>query len=1256
MVVKDTERSSTSEVPFFSSVEVSFCIHKIRNRTKYEMIPLNDPSLSSTADFLKKYDPNSAIRKVAGLLTVPELHANTFRIETLVHLATAHCQGPSDLRSPQIKKLLNGRLHLAQIAHLEDPPEDVFITNVETPKGNFLLFQSIWESNDYFAQIVTDLLHDSGAPPEYRKLITPIYSLLTLSDCLAKRTGLKRWTSTQSQSKGTVRLPKANQILKRAEDVTFSATDLSTLGIEQTSLEPFILNGQNRQNLNSETIGHSSLEQCPLVELNDELVIALPHAVSPAIRRFVLTSLREIGHIRKFSLALAKRQALQVTDIGLRALSGNTEYLTPISPVGEVPSHHTWLLKYDTDKYIHIVLLHDHMDRLYEHGLGSFLEYTNEEEETLHRYLYSVSQAYSSFPDFSEGITIVIFGGLGRGIKIGIPELSNSWSYSFLLISDFIMLASYARTRVPSYLKFVKYKKWAEDKGITFLNINGDFSLYCFWLRNNFQLVPEESPIAPRSKIWPGIDFVQTIREEIRTTADRHLLKTIDGVYVPVERLHTDAYFPSLHTRPIYRSLIHASRGQLAGAVETSRGSRWLLITQPKDPQTGSLLAFQIWNGFIEFYAQLIFEFEADYPAAFSGEIAIHLDFERMAFPRDDCESRNKIMLELNRRLAHIGFPDDILRHFQQAENVGEKMILRSITKALMHLYRGNQDAIDKDRVTEIMARVIGDSGIRVVHGFHPRNHVERLQMLHSIRCIDLDIGSLNFKRLLLSEGCVETVASGRINSKDTCNRYLNCVVEKISKRLQRKLNAFDRSCLISKAYRLYEACLWDREHWKRTANAVISLYGETDDVHGIIGRKEKDRNNVSIAIRAVMEIAICASPTSGGKQVSNWDVEDLLADATLLNQVAMDSDAIRNEFLDPRIELHANGEYTVNRDIYQTVIESFVADYRKMVSKDAVRQYAELYQYEPKNDDRTRNALWSDGFVHAFQSEFGLTPEDVRECLAELVEMATEFDSVIVETSLGDIRKRLTKRGSIPTNVCEAFINTFGNFHRPEWEKPPKGFKEKDIRPWRFSRRLSATAKPIFIFGQQENDQVIFGVGALSIACAYILYRTEDGRLPIDFYTSHEMKRYFGEVNNRRGHSFARSVACEMQKRGWDVKNEVKMSSLGAPAELGDVDVLAWRSDGNIQIIECKRLKLAKTVTEVSEICRRFRGNARDELDKHVRRVQWIKNNPTCLQRIVGDLHGSYSIDDRLVTSNHVPMKYLESLPIDPSKIGPLE
>ena len=41
------------------------------------MIPLNSPELKHLSEFLGKYDLQSTVSRLAGLLTVPSLQANT---------------------------------------------------------------------------------------------------------------------------------------------------------------------------------------------------------------------------------------------------------------------------------------------------------------------------------------------------------------------------------------------------------------------------------------------------------------------------------------------------------------------------------------------------------------------------------------------------------------------------------------------------------------------------------------------------------------------------------------------------------------------------------------------------------------------------------------------------------------------------------------------------------------------------------------------------------------------------------------------------------------------------------------------------------------------------------------------------------------------------------------------------------------------------------------------------------------------------
>lgn len=223
------------------------------------------------------------------------------------------------------------------------------------------------------------------------------------------------------------------------------------------------------------------------------------------------------------------------------------------------------------------------------------------------------------------------------------------------------------------------------------------------------------------------------------------------------------------------------------------------------------------------------------------------------------------------------------------------------------------------------------------------------------------------------------------------------------------------------------------------------------------------------------------------------------------------------------------------------------------------------------------------------------------------------------METTLGDLKKRLTTIRGLSPAASQAFIRTFSIFHRPAWDKPPPGFRNRDLNPWRFRRRLSAAARPIFVFGEQNDDKILFGACALKLGFGYMMEMAERGHLPQEFFSSPEMKQYIGAVNSERGHAFARSVADQLRKFGWQARNEVQMTELGGSREFGDVDVLAWTPSEEIHVIECKRLQLARTVAEIADICRRFRGDAQDELDKHVQRVNWIKANPESLKQIVG-------------------------------------
>lgn len=1231
------------------------------------MVPIASAETEKLARVLAKYAPRATVARSASLLTVPGLQANTVRLEVLVHLAVAYCAGNKKPGYVELGRWLNQYLGQTQMAMWEDPIEDVFVTNVNTPEGNRRVFEGIWESNDYFLQIVLDTLMSRKAPQECRDLLKPAYALLRLSDMVAERVGMQRWHIEPSNSKGFVPVTPSTHIEDRARAVTFTKDDLEKLGVARETLSPFIFHERDKVTLKAESTGHTSLELRPLVDFGDALVLALPHAVSPAIRRFVLSELRKTGYLQSFSDKLAARQARQVEKDGLLELKDDTESLTPPSPdEGPMPSLHAWLLKYDTNKYLHVVLLHDRLDWLDEQGLSSALEYSEPVRAGLERYLSKVTAYCRALSDFTEGTTLLVMGGLGRGFMLGFNDWPDAeWRWSAIRVSDLLMMAGEIDHPIKRYLKCIKQKEWAENQGASFMNINGDFNFYCYWRRLNYQLIPRELKVDTSSMIAIGHDFVFPVRQELRNLVDRHAIQTADGQFVQAMRFGLDAYFKSMRGRPIYVSLGHLRAGILAGAVESSRGPTWLVIEPREGDEAVRHLLYQMWSGFLGLYDRLVTEIEALLPHLASGAIEIRLNFRELIVPEEylvtDASTpiaEPVVLVNLDQKIVEIKFPSDFLVNFQQHENTGEKLVLRALARGLVRLHQVSPAVEDDEEslVETLLEKVIGDVGMRVLHLFHTYYPIEYLLAQQSQTPVFLAHEDFIFAKLRLSEGCAKVKPEEALKTKDECNDFLHKVVVKIWGQLRDLLRQFDRASVIRQTLAVHEAVIQDRDHWRRTAQAVIALYKSDEDVFAVAGERESDRNQISLPARTILEMAICECPVSGGRELSRWDLDDMLAKAALFVEVATDSDAVKLDLVEPVIRLHANGEYTIDRSFHETIIRPFLTNYLREEFEGAAGDYSKLYQRKRRTERMRADEIYSTAFNDAFKTEFGLTPDEAVDGFAELMDLAVEQNSVIVQTTLGELRERLIRVRGLSTEACESYLKTFGLFHRPDWAQPPAGFNNKDLEPWRFRRRLSATVRPLLIFGEQDFDTVFFGAGGLQLGFAYLLERAESGQLPADkFFITAAMKKYIGAVNNERGHAFARSIAEKLRQQGWQARNEVNMSELGAPQKAadGDIDVLAWKPSGEVLLIECKRLQLARTVAEIAEICRRFRGEAKDELDKHVRRVNWVSQNPSSLARIVGFIPSHNSIDARLVTNTHVPMMYLSSLPIPAEKIG---
>jgi len=197
---------------------------------------------------------------------------------------------------------------------------------------------------------------------------------------------------------------------------------------------------------------------------------------------------------------------------------------------------------------------------------------------------------------------------------------------------------------------------------------------------------------------------------------------------------------------------------------------------------------------------------------------------------------------------------------------------------------------------------------------------------------------------------------------------------------------------------------------------------------------------------------------------------------------------------------------------------------------------------------------------------------------------------------------------------------------------------------------------RSLVIVHPSEAGLCIFGIQTAGQSLDYVLGRINEGWLSTETVSSAEMKVHIGRVAEEKGEEFEAHVATHFREPQWKALQRVQLKSLGAPPDLGDVDVLTWRCDGERSIaIECKRLKPARTVGEVGEQLLKFKGEARDRLDRHLNRIAWLNANPDVVGARLGIPRREREFESLLVTNVIVPLQYVANLPLPPDRILPL-
>lgn len=1199
---------------------------------------------------LSNYDPVIAVPLLASLLTVPALHSHCIRLEILVTLAVVHCRGRKKANINQVV-LWFFQIGKSQCVVGEDPAEDVFVSLVWDKNGDYRLLEGIWEGAGFYTQRVLDVIATMPDNWELGQIKKSARALLVISDMVCDKAGLHRYQLGSDEHYQALLpniLPRREALLSR---VTITFDELVERGITPGDIEPFLLNPHMRKGLPACQIGLSNLDRCPLImHSTTHLTVALPSALSVAVRDYVISSIIDRGLVATFNDVLAQNYSKLFFDTPL--LGGPMRAPVQWKQSGA----HRWSNFYYKVDAGYFISFHLFLPSVQTHLDGGFKSVYQEDgvlTEALQTSINEVLKHFKGRDDFKEGLIFLVGCGWGKGYVIHGIELNHPhWRFESMSAADLVRF-SWIGDMNPGYFWRIQDGLEAVRKaGVEIVNPNGFLNLVGWVRSNNGHFVPHaqlpEGVISPEHPLILNLplNLLRGVRAESDHGYDRHRAVDNTGTWHDVQRVSPNPFFNSESAQRVYASMDDV-QGRTLTSVYEGALRLWMSVAAPNI--TEREVEYRLWEMACEWLHRIGNALDQrGEVAAMICRLKIYVEFCDSDLAMEGREKPTpEALLPLcviepksEPYACTVVFQAGFLDGFRIAENVAERLFVRTLTRAYLQLL--GVDNCNK-LVETVEALAIPNNDARSFHLFHAQQFMDYVQDTLPKELVTIDPVDDAAAKIGLGWRALEKGQCNKIEGREACTDFLRNVVDALLSEILMALKEFNRFSALTRLVANCEKANAEEDHWKRTSAAVLGLHG---DEQGTVDRYVEQMSKLAgagIASRILTEIALCACPAEGGTLISDIELSKLIARAALIVRIGGLSDAIYYNALAPELTISPLGDILFRDEFGHLVVEPMLA---RVIGERFIANapFQKKNYVDPGIVPEAKGRI-SDEFWDAWNIEMGFDLDEARNIIGALEDKGVEE-----HTAIFTIKKSayldLVSSDRVSTHAAGRLLDQFSLATRPRWDNPPKGFNVRDIYPWRFGRRLSFVSRPILAIDNSDDPLLIIAPGALRKGFVYVVDGAYSGRLEQAFFRTKEMKdTWWGKAHE--GHTFNAKVAKEMLGAGWQVRENIGLPELlnrKIERNYGDIDVLAWRPDRKeVLVIECKDLSLARNYSEIAALLSDYQGaefnGVADKLRRHLDRVALLRDNCGQLQCFTGIQEPE--VVSCLVCSGVVPMQY---------------
>ncbi|MEM8945029.1 MAG: hypothetical protein AAGD11_07590 [Planctomycetota bacterium] len=1185
-------------------------------------------------------DQLNAASTLGGLLTVPDLQCNCCRLEALVHAAVAFSDGTKKIKKSQVATWFND-MSSGPCGLAEDPAEDALTSAVATPRGSFRILEGIWESAGFYLQRFVNIVEDMPSTGDWSSLRDSFYALLYLSDEVCKRASLGRFEFGNTSPKDripNVILSQLNDVRKR---VTFSKPELDDLGVSYEHLMPFVLPQEFRSQIPSTSITHSPLAHHPLLRRNDRIVVALPTAISVALRTMVIGSMSNAGLKDLFIEELGHEYGRLFRSHPVLGTGFNAPIHFRATENGVMAC---FAKEIDTGRFLNFIFVLDTLDGFDEGGFASRNPDPLALVSDLDRWTEECRESVKAQPPFTEGMTLVVPCGIGRGTAYVLSEKEfGDWAVESINAAELATLSFLSDVKPLTLWRITNAERRLSEQGVSILNTNG-FSNLIAWVRSlggnlvDHSQIPEQFGTGNKCTLLLDASMIRDLRAEVARDVDPHSIACPDGRWVNIRKT-ADSLFDEERNLPLYVSEEVDPDCGIPFVFLTKDRTWWCRVMYPHNYQRWKVL--QTWLPKVADVAERMI---SGLP---SGSLTVEIKFAAFDEALQECkettleeiQTETTVDVEQLASKVVVETGQSFENGFADPENISEAALVASIVKGLL-LLTGCTPKIDE--IAAICAQIVPDHYARSCHAFTARRFRDFVR--NTLPKAPITVNSIDDATVRLGLGWrVRDRKDGfNIEGKDACTGFLNQLVTVLEGELCESLGTFNRQALVNLAIENHEAAMAYQSTWRRTVAANLSLHEDKHDTLSTIGEQEFENNAALQASRVVAEIAVCECPVDTGLTPGKLDMSRIMAIACWISELGGWSDAIHRDAMEPAVKISPLGDVSVNDQFLVDVVKPF----GEAVHEDTVE--ASVSNYERNFKAATPTGAVEPSleakFTDAWKEEFGCSIDDLR--LA-----ADTFEDFGIEQSRALLS--MTKEESISLlgdNGVDGqlIVDLLTTRPRPCWREVPDGIEEKDCDIWRFRRRLSLLRLPIVQLEESDNPSLLIAPGLLRDSINYCIHNHYEGSFSQEQIKTQSMRSWRGHAVNTRGWKFADDVAMRLGELGWQAEKEVLVTKIVRKTfqkNYGDVDVLAWDlKQSRVLLIECKDLNFHKTTGELAEQLSDFRGIMRngkpDLLMKHLERCDILREHKADVAKYV-KLPDALTIENWIVFRHPVPMLF---------------